>query len=73
MENAWRRPHDGGRFNGLGINIRANWNSILRAHWMLTIHFPHSFPVTRQEEDFVMRVLNAYLLENTLWKRLVIG
>ena len=72
-ENAWRRPHDGGRFNGFGIQVRANWNSIQRAHWMLTIHFPHSFPVTRQEEDFVMRVLNAYLLENTLWKRLVIG
>ena len=72
-ENAWRRPHDGGRFNGFGIQVRANWNSIQRAHWLLTIHFPHSFPVTRQEEDFVMRVLNAYLLENTLWKRLVIG
>ena len=72
-ENAWRRPHDDGRLNGFGIQVRANWNSIQRAHWMLTVHFPHSFPVTRQEEDFVMRVLNAYLLENTLWKRLVIG
>ena len=72
-ENAWRRPHDGGRFNGFGIQVRSNWNSIQRTHWMLTIHFPHSFPVTRQEEDFVMRVLNAYFLENTLWKRLVIG
>ncbi|OAO15329.1 hypothetical protein AV274_2957 [Blastocystis sp. ATCC 50177/Nand II] len=72
-ENAWRRLHNGGGSNGLGINIRANWNSIQRAHWMLTIHFLHSYPVTRQEEDFVMRVLNAYLLENTPWKRLVIG
>ena len=72
-ENAWRRLHIGGRLNGLGINIRANWNTIQRAHWMLTIHFPNSFPVTRQEEDFAMRVLNAYFLENTLWKRLVIG
>ena len=72
-ENTWRRLHIGGGSNGLGINIRANWNTIQRAHWLLTIHLPQSFPVTRQEEDFVMRVLNAYLLENTLWKRLVIG
>ncbi len=72
-ENAWRRLHNGGGSNGLGINIRANWNSIQRTHWILTIHFPNSYPVTRQEEDFAMRALNAYFLENTLWKRLVIG
>ena len=72
-ENMWRRLHIGGGSNGLGINIRANWNTIQRAHWLLTVHFLHSYPVTRLEEDFAMRALNAYFLENTPWKRLVIG